>query len=941
MSTVDHLKNWLQANYFMPEEKHRFAFRDFLLLKQIHRIQPVVLFALLYMFFLLFSSIPQTVNLDSDVRIYLMGIVAVIYVLIIVLLLLFSFFEFPGNASELELKHHVLFYFGVSSLVVIVALLHWFSPYIRFLYSPFTVAVVILFIAVPLTPGISLFFIFVTIIMAVSGLPMLSWDALSNYQIINALGVLFFTWIVSRLSYRELIFAFVENADNQTRLAKLDEELKQSRLREQTQSKTKGHIEKQLGLQIEENTRLKENLKYETTERNQELRQWFENQQQELRLLLDSADTALALVDKEFKIKRFNRAFENWVKGLGGRYLHPELNFLQIVPKSNRDEWQDIFQGALHSKSVTNITEMTGSEGKTIYITNIAAMESFTHKGENFYTICLRDNTENHYKNKLLQAITELSATVNSAMDLNELCADVHQIIKKLIPANNFYIALYNDVRDVLSFPYVVDKYDTGGKVEHYDYWKPSRGITEYTFRRQKPLILQKGELEDLIKSGEVELIGQLPLYWIGIPLKDHNETVFGVMVAQSYDDEEPYTEKDLELAVYISQQVGPAIQRFKNMELFQSLIQHVNEGILIIQEKQLVFYNQRFAELLGYSLDELRYLDIKDIYTAEGYEILEKRNMLLANGETPEAHYETAFRKKDGAIFHAEVNSSFITFLGIEGMFELVRSMEERLEREKTQQYLNTQLRQKEKMDSIGLLAGGVAHEINNPLTGMINYAQLIESLSEDNQLQGFASEIIKQGERVATVVKNLLNFSQQETKEMVPSLVENLIDSSLSLIQTLLQNDQIQVEVLAEADLPKIICNEQQLVQVFINILLNSKDALNKKYEGYHPDKQIKISLKNHPETERISIAFWDNGVGIPENIRQRIFDPFYTTKSFGQGTGLGLSAAYGIIKEHNGAVEIDSAPGQYTRFVLYLPYDPKKNKKAKEDNESHFND
>ncbi|HDR04686.1 MAG TPA: GAF domain-containing sensor histidine kinase, partial [Candidatus Marinimicrobia bacterium] len=553
----------------------------------------------------------------------------------------------------------------------------------------------------------------------------------------------------------------------------------------------------------------------------------------------------------------------------------------------------------------------------------------FLNQEEKWLILSLTDNTENCFNKQLLQAVTDLSSTINSALDLNDLCGKVHQTIKQLIPANSFYIALYNDVRDVLSFPYVVDKYDTGGQVEHYDYWKPSKGITEFTFRRRKPLRLTRGELEDLIQSGEVELIGELPRFWLGIPLKDHSGEVFGVMVAQSYDDEEPYSERDLELATFISQQIGPAIQRFKTTELFQSLIQHVNEGILIIQEKQLVFYNLRFAELLGYSIEELRYLDIREIYTAEGYEILEKRNAILADGETPEAHYETSFKKKDGTIFFAEVNSSFITFLGIKGMFELVRDIKERLEREKAQQYLASQLRQKEKMDSIGLLAGGVAHEINNPLTGMINYAQLIETLSEDEELRRFAAGIINQGERVATVVKNLLNFSQQETKEMVPSAVEKLLESSLNLIQTLLQNDQIQIEVITEEGLPKIICNEQHLVQVFINFLLNSKDALNQKFEGYHPEKQIKVIARNQEEKEGIRIEFLDNGVGIPENIRQRIFDPFYTTKNFGQGTGLGLSAAYGILKEHNGSVEIESELGVYTRFILFLPYNPKNKK------------
>ncbi len=772
MSAGEKIKRWLQANRFIPEKTHQFRFRDFFLLRQSSRILPITFVALLYMFFLLFNSIPQGLHLEFEIRTYLLGIIAVIYVLIISVLLLYSFFEIPKKTEELELKHFVLFYSTFSALLIVAALLHWFSPYIQFLFPPFAVALLIMFMAIPLAPWLSLLYLSAAVLLAISGIPEMSWETLKSSQLSSMLALVLITWLVSRFSYREFIASYLETVEFQTNLEKVNDEIKRSQKRELTQSKTIDRIEKQLSLQIDESSRLKEKLEYETSYRSQEIKQWYEQQQQEMRFLLDSSETALVLLDQNFKIKRFNRSFEKWVKQIGGRYLHPEINFLQLIHKADRDIWNDLLQEALNKKSVSSVNEMHTSEGKCIYIVDLRTIESFVQKGEKWIAVNLQNNTENHYSHQLLQAITELSETVNSALDLNELCAKVHQIVKKLIPANNFYIALYNDVRDVLSFPYVVDKYDTGGEVEHYDYWKPSRGVTEYTFRRQKPLILDKQALHDLVNSGEVELIGELPLYWIGIPLKDHNDVVFGVMVAQSYDDEAPYTERDLELAVFISQQVGPAIQRFKTMELFQSLIQHVNEGILIIQEKQLVFYNQRFAEMLGYSLDEMRYMDIREIYTEEGYNILEKRNDILINGNTPDTHYETSFIKKDGTVYHAEVNSSFITFLGIEGMFELVRDMQERLEREKTEQYLNTQLRQKEKMDSIGLLAGGVAHEINNPLTGMINYAQLIESLSEDEQLQHFAAEIIHQGERVATVVKNLLNFSQQESSPFALSL-------------------------------------------------------------------------------------------------------------------------------------------------------------------------
>ncbi len=237
----------------------------------------------------------------------------------------------------------------------------------------------------------------------------------------------------------------------------------------------------------------------------------------------------------------------------------------------------------------------------------------------------------------------------------------------------------------------------------------------------------------------------------------------------------------------------------------------------------------------------------------------------------------------------------------------------------------IENQLRQAQKMKAVGTLAGGVAHEINNPINGIINYAQLIsDELPSDSSLQEHLAKIRKEAARVALIVRNLLAFSRQDAKGRSQAHLNDIIKAALMLVQTVIRHDQITLVVEIPEDLPQMQCRSQQLEQVVVNLLTNARDALNEKYPGYHENKTIHVSArlfeKNGAPWIRTTIE--DHGTGIATNVRDRVFDPFYTTKPAGQGTGLGLSISYGIVKEHGGELHFETEKGHYTRFYLDLP-------------------
>jgi PAS domain S-box-containing protein len=238
-------------------------------------------------------------------------------------------------------------------------------------------------------------------------------------------------------------------------------------------------------------------------------------------------------------------------------------------------------------------------------------------------------------------------------------------------------------------------------------------------------------------------------------------------------------------------------------------------------------------------------------------------------------------------------------------------------------QRVLESHLRQQQKLESIGTLASGVAHEINNPLMGMINYADLIDDKADDETIKEYSQVIMTEGNRIATIVRDLLSFSRQDREAHSPARIKDIIESSISLVGSTLRKDQISIELDIAEDLPQLKCRTQQIQQVIINLLTNAHDALIARYPGYDDNKLVRITVRLfEKEGENwIRTTIEDHGIGISEDVAQRIFDPFFTTKPKDEGTGLGLSVSFGIVREHHGELTVESVAGEFTRFHMDL--------------------
>jgi len=238
--------------------------------------------------------------------------------------------------------------------------------------------------------------------------------------------------------------------------------------------------------------------------------------------------------------------------------------------------------------------------------------------------------------------------------------------------------------------------------------------------------------------------------------------------------------------------------------------------------------------------------------------------------------------------------------------------------------QNTQAQLIQSSRLASLGVLAAGIAHEINNPMNTIIKYAGLLEDeLEPASEHASYVQGILNEAQRIINIVQNLLAFARTDKKDHIPCHITDIISTSIAFMEAYLAKDGIAVTTDFEPDLPVIKGRASQLEQVFINLILNARDALNERYPSQDPNKRIEIQVRTGDENGGgyLRIVFKDFGTGIDAEDLDKIFDPFYTTKRADKGTGLGLSISYGIITDHKGRVQVRSEKGRHTTFIIDL--------------------
>ncbi|MBN2074600.1 MAG: PAS domain S-box protein [Dehalococcoidales bacterium] len=319
-------------------------------------------------------------------------------------------------------------------------------------------------------------------------------------------------------------------------------------------------------------------------------------------------------------------------------------------------------------------------------------------------------------------------------------------------------------------------------------------------------------------------------------------------------------------------------------------------------------------TRLFGYTETEAMTLKLEDILTPES-NVRQSRGMIesMKNGQS-EATLLLDVVHKDGHIIPVEVHARMVYDKNGEPS-EIVGVVRDITTRRKMEEQLIMQ----DRLASIGALTSGVAHEINNPLTGIISFSSLLLQKELPEDVAQDIKTINEEAQRAATIVKDLLTFSRKQPQEKLLTNINESVQKVLGLRSYQQKESKIRVNADLDPDLPLVLANSSQLQQVFFNVIINAEYFM---YQA-HQKGVLTITTKRVDDCVRVSVA--DNGPGISQENLRHLFQPFFTTKEVGKGTGLGLSICQGIVAEHGGRIWADSEPGKGAVFFIELPVYP----------------
>lgn len=371
------------------------------------------------------------------------------------------------------------------------------------------------------------------------------------------------------------------------------------------------------------------------------------------------------------------------------------------------------------------------------------------------------------------------------------------------------------------------------------------------------------------------------------------------------------YAGKEVILAIF--RDISQRLIIEKRMYELASVVETMRPSVIITDLNQRIIYTNPAAQkMLGYRKEEMIGRLAGDIFGEISGNPSDLGRSVREEAQNGYWEGEIFNRKKSGEIIPVFLRMCMIKnekaeLIGYAGISEDI-TRRKRMEGE---------LIQKEKLSALGEFTSAIAHEINNPLTGVLGCAEILQRAESPNDFKEDVQRLYKEAMRCQCLVKNLLTFARKSTPHKELSNINEIIEKSIDLKAYQLKADQIDVVTHLDRSIPASLVDPHQIQQVFLNIIDNAHHALQEE----HGIRRITVTsaLKNGT----IAVSFSDNGPPIPAEIMDKIFLPFFTTRKFGQGTGLGLSIAHGIIKEHGGEIRVQSEKGKETTFTVAIPF------------------
>jgi len=449
-------------------------------------------------------------------------------------------------------------------------------------------------------------------------------------------------------------------------------------------------------------------------------------------------------------------------------------------------------------------------------------------------------------------------------------------------------------------------------------------GIWGDPVRKRRPVITNDYDAPDVARRGYPEGHVKVKRH-LGVPVLDGERIIAVIGVANK---EEGYTETDINQATLMAQGMVRLLKQKAAQEALsisearlRAILDSAKDTIFIKdRDLRYVVANRAMSELFGIPVEKIVGRSDGDLFPPEAVEHIGQIDRRVLHGETIEEELGRPIRDMD-IIFHT-IKAPLKNGAGeITGLCGIARDVTER-------KHLESQLLQSQKMEAVGTLAGGVAHDFNNLLSAIMGYASLLQmKMDKDNPLFAYASHILTSSEKAATLTQSLLAFSRKQVINLRPVVINDTIEKVHRILERLIPED-VEFRITRSSERLIAMADPGQIDQVIMNLATNARDAMPRggkltvAIERATVGSDFIASQGYGKPGEYAVITISDTGIGMDRKILEKIFEPFFTTKGVGRGTGLGLAIVYGIIKQHNGYIDVKSQPGEGSAFSVYLP-------------------